>query len=201
MAPREPSCCHSMTWGWKVRYEVLQSHSLSPPTALTPQETRHRSWGTAFLGTGLLGPELAGADQAAPWALSRLPLLVPLIPGSRLRAEQSIHADCDGVQPGAPGQRDPDVLPVHGGGDHLCHGHQRGPLLPLQPQADPPGGGRAHWHRTHHVLSSGPRPVHAAGCKVGPQSTLRPWEGVPHAPQRRVIKCPAKPETQKVLGG
>ena len=33
------------------------------------------------------------------------------------------------------------------------------------------------------------------------RSALRPWEGVPRAPQRRVLKCPVKPETQKVLGG
>lgn len=70
--------------------------------------------------------DVEGQQDWAVWIASPTPTLeapvhLSLLPGSGLRAEPRLHADRNGIQPGAPGQRDPDVFPVHSRGDHLCH--------------------------------------------------------------------------------
>lgn len=178
-APRPPGApplpSHGMM-GRRGRRPLPQLSLL--PSANSVRSQRQGSLRPASLGTSLLGAERGGGRTPAsprppppePQPRGHCASSAPgasLVPGRRLRAEQGVHADRDGVQPGASGQWDPDVLPVYGGGDRLRHGRQRGALLPLEPQADPPGGGRAHGHRADHVFGSGPRPVHAAGREVG----------------------------------
>lgn len=94
------------------------------------------------------------------------------VSGSRLRDEQSFHADSDGIKPSSPGQRHPDVLPVDSRSHHFRHRCQRSPLFPNKPQADQAGGGGPDGNGPDDVFSGGSRSLHAAGSKVGHQAAL-----------------------------
>ena len=90
--------------------------------------------------------------------------------GSRLRDEQSFHADRDGIKPSSPGQWHPDVLPVDSRSHHFSHGCQRSTVFPDKPQVNQAGGRRAYGDSPDNVFSGGSWSLHAAGSEVGDQA-------------------------------
>lgn len=92
--------------------------------------------------------------------------------GSRLRDEQSFHADSDGIKPSSPGQWHPDVLPVDSRSHHFSHRCQRSPIFPNKPQVNQAGGGGADGDGPDDVFGGGSRSLHAAGSKVGHQAAV-----------------------------
>lgn len=90
--------------------------------------------------------------------------------GSRLRDEQSFHADSDGIKPSSPGQWHPDVLPVNSRSHHFSHRCQRSTVFPNEPQVNQAGGRGAYGDSPDDIFSGGSWSLHAAGSKVGDQA-------------------------------
>lgn len=116
-------------------------------------------------------PSKSCSFQPEGWICSLLGWILAclFVLGSRLRDEQSFHADGDGIKPSSPGQWNPDVLPVDSRSHNFGYRRQRSAVFPNEPQADQTGGRGAHRDGPDNVFRCGSRSLHAASSKVGDQ--------------------------------